>query len=295
MEHLAEYDRKRYCVLFKVWAPGASEFTIAIQACRECGFVLYSPRPTEADLENKYRFLSEQEGKGRSLSHLSESDLRRAGRLLWELQDLLPDDRTARILDFGGGDGRLMASFVEKGHHCSVVDWCDNPIAGVESLGRTVHDVHKLLRFDAIVASHVIEHVAEPRAVLSRLHEMLEPVGVIYVEVPLEIWSCPPPRTEPVTHVNFFVPGSLRRLLENAGFMVAHCRLGSMRFGNRWERVIRATARPGFGVKNRTAVDAMDEIHSFLNPSLVMRLSQRFSAPGSWKGAVGYRLRRLFG
>lgn len=293
MEHLPDYDSKRYRVLFEVWVPGDSEFTISVQGCCECGFVLYSPRPTEADLENKYRFLSELEDKESDLSQLSESDVWRTSRLLRELRSLLPDGRAARVLDFGGGDGRLMASFVELGHHCSVIDWCDSPIAGVESLGKTVHDVHKSLRFDAIVASHVIEHLVEPRAVLSRLHEMLEPAGVIYVEVPLEIWSRPPPKTEPVTHVNFFVPGSLRRLLENAGFAVVRCGLRSTRSGNRWERVIRATARPAFRLKHRIDADAIDEINSFLNPSPAMRLSQRLSAPGSWRGAVSYRLRRL--
>lgn len=258
IEQLREYDSRRYRVLFEIWRPGDREFNITVRACRKCGFIIYSRRPDETDLERKYHVLTELEGKKRARSQLSESEVWRANKLYRELRDFLPDARPARVMDFGGGDGRLMKSFVEKGHRCSVLDWRESPIAGVESLGRTVHDIQKCLRFDAIIASHVIEHVAEPRAVLWRLCEFLEPFGVIYVEVPLEVWGSPPPRTEPVTHINFFVPGSLRRLLENAGFGAIRCVLGNTRICNRRERVIRAIARPGLGVNQRADSDAMD-------------------------------------
>ncbi len=38
--------------------------------------------------------------------------------------------------------------------------------------------------FDAIVSAHVIEHVFQPVAVLSRARELLKPGGVLFLETP---------------------------------------------------------------------------------------------------------------
>jgi hypothetical protein len=50
--------QKRLRVLFEVWFPGSQEFTASSELCRDCGSVIYAPRPTAEDLNAKYRFLT---------------------------------------------------------------------------------------------------------------------------------------------------------------------------------------------------------------------------------------------
>src|SRR5690606_32272234 len=107
------------------------------------------------------------------------SDEKRAQRLAAEFAGVLPSG--ASVLDVGGGDGRLMAKFVAAGHRAFVVDFKPQPVAGVTRLGATVDDLRPDARFDAMVLSHVLEHVAEPLTLLQKLHSHLDTAGHLLV------------------------------------------------------------------------------------------------------------------
>jgi len=295
-ETVSDYVRKRYRVLFELWCPGQAECTVTFLACETCGMVVYSPRPSEAELDEKYRFLVGLDA-GNSRDRAGDpSDAWRARDLYRQLRPFVSASRAARILDFGGGDGRLLAHLLRDGHECAIIDWCAQPVAGVRWLGHTLDEIDPGEKFDIIVASHVMEHVAGPREVLQALGRLLVPGGIVYVEVPLEIWGGPPRMAEPVTHVNFFVPGSLSRLMRNSGLAVLNCSMAQIRYHNGWLRVVRVVA----GVDHKRAAARIQvpggpvaEIDRFLQPSLKMRLSQRLMNPQSWAGAARYRITRL--
>ena len=216
METGDEYLRRRLQVLFEIWCPGQSEVTLSSLLCRQCGFVIYSPRPSEQEIDEKYRFLTSLAPDENKQSIDDAAERMRAERLYTSLARRLPR-RTSRVLDFGGADGRLMLPFRDRGHDCFVVDYAPECVDGVTRLGTTLEDVDESERFDAVVCSHVVEHLADPFAVLCSLCERLTDGGVIYVEVPMEIWRKPPLHPEPVTHVNFFTADSLRYLMARAG------------------------------------------------------------------------------
>lgn len=94
---------------------------------------------------------------------------------------------------------------------------------GVEHLGCTVDDIPNDRVFNLIVCSHVLEHLAEPREIVEKLAKHLKPEGVMYVELPLEIWNEVPLPVEPVTHINFFTPQSTRALMSLSGLNVMSC------------------------------------------------------------------------
>ena len=112
-------------------------------------------------------------------------------------------------LDFGGGDGKLLAPFVDAGHDCYLVDYNTEPLPGVKKLADTLDGVDDT--FDAIICSHVLEHVADPLGTLRDLRARLRPGGRIYAEVPSEVWRGIPIERDPVTHVNFFTVASFGR------------------------------------------------------------------------------------
>ena len=87
--------------------------------------------------------------------------------------------------------------------------------------------------FGGLHVSHVLEHFAQPVAAVRRLHKLLAPGGVLYLEVPYQFdgwldrlntrrnrlskypqWS--------LHHRSFFSPRSLGRLLQQSGFDILH-------------------------------------------------------------------------
>lgn len=143
-----------------------------------------------------------------------------------------------RVLDFGSGNGVLTywmrcngfgesvlgvdvshtgvasarADFACEGLRYEHVDYLDT-LAGRE-------------QFDVVVSSHVLEHITEPEAALTRLREL----GRWFVlEVPLErcYWQDivyavrrKERHDNPLGHVNFWTKKSFRSMLEKCGFLI---------------------------------------------------------------------------
>lgn len=261
------YVAPRYDVMFRVWWPGRTEVTITYVMCRDCGFVMYAPRPSEADVAAKYAYLSRRGGPvGHALSD-DGADRARAAALHRTLAPLLPPCG-ARILDLGGGDGRMLRPFLDAGHHGVVVDHNRNPIPGIVRLGATLDEVDEEERFDAALSLHVLEHLANPRRVLEQLRARMRTGGLLFVEVPLEVWRGRPEQIEPVTHINFFSRDSLGTLLRRSGFTDVRC----------WEQtatapsgapifVVRASGRALDMAADAAAPAGADHTRRLLHPS----------------------------
>jgi SAM-dependent methyltransferase len=240
---LSASTRARYDVLFDLWLPGKEQVTITFQLCRRCGFVLYTPRPTAEEISLKYAKLGGATSSTARGPVATKVDRTRSRELAHTLQPYT--HRDARVLDFGGGTGSLMVCLVEQGIQCSVVDYAAETISGVERAATQLSELPTERRFDLIVVSHVLEHLADPLTVTRALQERLTPEGVLYVEVPLELVGGAPRRREPVTHINFFAEPSLLELLERARFDVLRCwTAATTHSGGQPELSVCALARP---------------------------------------------------
>ena len=278
-------------MLFEVWFPGVREVELTYKLCEVCGFVTYTPRPTALEVDAKYRFLTNLDPDGDALHADSPCESKRARLLFRNVTKYLPRGGRNRILDFGGGDGRLMREFLGRDWGCHVVDYRKDPLPGVERIGTTVADIPVAARFNVIVCSHVIEHVANPLEVVSALKRHLESDGILYIEVPMEVWGRAPVQEEPVTHVNFFTPYSTCLLLERAGMRVLSHRLGANPHASgEMQLVIRATAMPGHPVRRPLACRGSRETEQFLNPSLGLKLKRRLLLPSTIPSALIYKV-----
>lgn len=82
--------------------------------------------------------------------------------------------------------------------------------------------------FDVAYAAFVLEHVPEPRAWLRHLRELIEPRGLVWIEVPNDFnrLQCAAQQildkdqwwVAPAHHVNYFDFGTLQALLDETGF-----------------------------------------------------------------------------
>ena len=204
-------DRMQRDFVFAEWLPGEERVELIELLCRGCGVVVYSPRPSERDLARKYELLAEWGAAGTTAGR-EPGEERRAERLASRLKG------AGRVLEIGGGDGRLLSALVAAGAACFVVDYAEGQIEGVQRLGDTVDDLSPDAEFDAVVLSHVLEHVAAPGALVRRAAAL---APVLYAEVPVEIWRGTPVAVDPVVHVNHFTCRSLEALLRANGWRVA--------------------------------------------------------------------------
>src|SRR5215210_208851 len=94
-------------------------------------------------------------------------------------------------LEMGSADGEMTRFLREDFDRLHVLDASDDYVEKATSFGDNVSGSVALfeefetdLRFDTIVASHVLEHLVDPVAVLSRAREWLAPGGRLIVVVP---------------------------------------------------------------------------------------------------------------
>lgn len=198
-----------------------------------CKLVWLDPRPTEEDIGRAYEkyYTHNDNSQSRTLTSrifftLLGLENTRKRLDCFFLNELKP----GRLLEIGFGDARRMRQFVELGWH--VVGQELDPVA-LSNARRKGFEVYQgeltqlglePNQFDAIVGSHVIEHMRNPLAQLNECHRLLKRGGRLVILTPNTAsyghrkfgrdWR----GNEPPRHLHLFAPGNMRKLLDRTGF-----------------------------------------------------------------------------
>jgi 2-polyprenyl-3-methyl-5-hydroxy-6-metoxy-1,4-benzoquinol methylase len=197
-----------------------------IDRCDRCGAGATMPRPTSDELRACY------EGDYDYGAHtLIEPEKR------WRSTQLLDHAgvSSGRVLDVGCMFGYLLDEAKRRGCETWGVELSDLPRQEAAAKGHNVTAgtleqlaaEHPGVRFDAIFAQHVLEHIEDPSAFLATARSLLAPGGRIVLCVPNfearlrkvapEAWGW----YQVPVHLHHFSERSLRQLIERAGLDTA--------------------------------------------------------------------------
>jgi 2-polyprenyl-3-methyl-5-hydroxy-6-metoxy-1,4-benzoquinol methylase len=142
-----------------------------------------------------------------------------------------------QVLDLAMNDGWMIANLAQAGYRCAGMDLNPDCVARAElRAGREAPGVmgHMVCddalnapehwvphTFDAVTAFEVVEHVADPDALLIVMRQMVKPNGRLYVSTPngvdhggdLPTWD----HVEPKGHVRVYTPDTFLALLSRHG------------------------------------------------------------------------------
>lgn len=133
-----------------------------------------------------------------------------------------------RLLDVGCGAGNFIRLLQECGLDCTGIDPFlaidEDTSEGVKLRKRTIEAENG--RYHAILFSHSLEHVSNPRRDLQRARELLLPEGVVVIRIPLAdslaffkygpLWF----QLDAPRHLNLFTKKSLALLADTCGFEI---------------------------------------------------------------------------
>lgn len=217
--------------------------------CNRCGLMYLNPRPDVSELStiypgDYYAYLLEEknrehENKNSPLYRIRKSiylsRLTKALRLV-RSDGGATDDKVLRVLDVGCGDGRALNWYREVNEFTVEtygVDFDETAVSKVRAsghkayLGRFEEAEIEENYFDLVVATHVIEHVADPKAFARKALSVLKPGGV---------FLCETPNTDSLDarlfrnrhwggyhfprHWVFYTPSSISKMAQELGFEV---------------------------------------------------------------------------
>ena len=201
--------------------------------CRACGLVQINPQPLEAEIKKRYRedYLPYELDNEDAFLNLQLLALRDADFPDYEKR-LFSINKKPRVLDLGCATGSLLVRLRDRGWETTGVE-----ISGAQAeYGRRLRglDIRDLPleqnrfpsgSFDTVLASHLIEHVNDPGALVHEIHRILAADGRLFITTPNMAgfqarlfrgrW-----RSAIFDHLYLFSDKTLKRLLKEKGFTV---------------------------------------------------------------------------
>ena len=257
-----------------------------------CRLIWLDPMPIEEDIGKAYHTYYTHERRSipvleRLLAWILYGSLGLLGERRRSDGAYLEGITPGRILEIGFGDGSRMERLVASGWQVEGQEVDAVSVANARTRGLNVHEGSlKSCRlaaatYDAIIGSHVIEHVHDPEGMLRECYRLLTPGGILVLYTPnsesyghrvfAEHWlGLDPPR-----HLHIFAGDTMAALIQNAGFREYRIRTSHAKTGTtlRASIDIQNSGQHTMGGSPRLRIAAEEVVHVCL-----ARLQQLFGA-----------------
>lgn len=204
-----------------------NNYTLRVVRCLDCGLIYNDPRESEADLAKLYMsvvdddYLAEKEAKLANFQH--------------NLDSIEKFIQRGVLLDVGCGHGHFLSlADPKRWERIGVEPAGDTAESARRNYNLTVYNTTidespiKPNSVDACALIHVAEHVFDPLKLMQKVHTILKPGGIVYLETPniggkLAHWVGRNWWFIMRFHVHYFTPATMRHLCEKAGYEVLEC------------------------------------------------------------------------
>ena len=163
---------------------------ISLIKCTNCGHAWQDPIPEEINL---FQYYDENFYESKGVKFHLRDQLINAIQFYGLPQSIkeIFGGRAIKILDYGCGQGQLMAYLTRLGHD---VEGCEISKSGREiskkRYGFVIHDASddffakNIEKYDLVILSHVLEHFPNPIEYVEKLKKLISRNGYIAVDVP---------------------------------------------------------------------------------------------------------------
>lgn len=199
--------------------------------CESCGFVFSGQRLVE---HLNIRFYNESIDATRSKEKVLKAEKEASLKAIWSRMREICAGGKLRLLDYGAGWGDFLAIAKSDGAEVYGLEYDQRKIDFANQQGIPCGDndfVRDHAPYDAFFCNQVLEHLHEPKSALDELRTLLKPGAIGFVSVPyypiekvdaevasLRSGSLPSKNFDPLGHLNYFSPQSLREMLSCHGF-----------------------------------------------------------------------------
>jgi len=207
---------------------------ISFLQCAVCGLFRQDPQPAAESVQKRYddSYLEYETARHLEYREIALKSLAEAG--LSPRIDEKHEEKSRSILEIGCATGALLSVFASEGWRAVGVEigpsmatyarstfGLDIRTGTIESAGLEARD------FDVVIATHLIEHLNEPRSFLKEVHRVLKKEGQLYIVTPNAegfqskllgaLW-----RSAIRDHLYLFSTHTLRAMLVDEGFLVEY-------------------------------------------------------------------------
>jgi len=203
--------------------------SLIVVKCRFCKFMYVNPRSNvRREVQNTEEYYKQY------------IKAEHAQRILFgnRFKEFLTQQQHGKVLDIGCATGTFLTVAQENGWEAVGIDmseWAYNYLrkGGFNSIYQCTLEEAEFPDeyFNAVHLSHILEHIPDPGSFLIEIHRILEPKGLVIIEVPNESkfpWNYKliqlfqplhrPKRRMTVQHLSLFSPKTMRRMLAENGF-----------------------------------------------------------------------------
>lgn len=213
-----------------------------LSECKTCGHVFMEIRKAQAVLADLlYR-------KNDDAITANIGAAQRDRRLHEYFLSLLKKENAQGVaLDVGCGNGFFVKMLCDYGYRAKGIELntaqykIGNEKLGVEIINTAIEDFNSQEKYDIIATLHNLEHLVDPNAAVSKYYDLLNPGGILLVNVPSfdnprwiinRLWGGISDLRDywPEQHLQYFKVKTLSRLLTNSNFDIIHSETAMYRY-----------------------------------------------------------------